>query len=49
MRCSSALAIAPPFERADGIAVVPAERGAVEPGGAVEVQVLRGELDPWEG
>ncbi len=35
--------------RADGIVVVPAERGAIEPGGAVEVQVLRGELEPWEG
>ncbi len=31
--------------RADGIVVVPAERGAIEPGGAVEVQVLRGELE----
>jgi molybdopterin molybdotransferase len=34
--------------RADGLVVVPAERGAIEPGGAVEVQVLRGELEPWE-
>jgi molybdopterin biosynthesis enzyme len=31
--------------RADGLAVVPAERGAIEPGGEVEVQVLRGELE----
>ena len=34
--------------RADGLVVVPAERGPIEPGGAVEVQVLRGELEPWE-
>jgi molybdopterin molybdotransferase len=34
--------------RADGIVLVPAERGAIEPGGAVEVQVLRGDLEPWE-
>jgi molybdopterin molybdotransferase len=34
--------------RADGIVVVPAERGAIEPGGAVEVQVLRGDLERWE-
>jgi molybdopterin molybdotransferase len=34
--------------RADGIVIVPAERGAIEPGGQVEVQVLRGELERWE-
>jgi molybdopterin molybdotransferase len=34
--------------RADGLAVVPADRGAIEPDGAVDVQVLRGELLPWE-
>ena len=34
--------------RADGLVVVPAERGPIEPGGAVEVQVLRGVLEPWE-
>lgn len=34
--------------RADGIVVVPADRGTIEPGGAVEVQVLRGELERWD-
>ena len=34
--------------RADGLVVVPAERGAIAPGETVEVQVLRGELVPWE-
>lgn len=34
--------------RADGLAVIPSEQGSVEPGGPVEVQVLRGELEAWE-
>jgi molybdopterin molybdotransferase len=34
--------------RADGIAVIPAERGDLRPGSAVEVQVLRGGFDMCE-
>ncbi|HET8542560.1 MAG TPA: gephyrin-like molybdotransferase Glp [Anaeromyxobacter sp.] len=34
--------------RADGLVVVPADRGSIEAGGAVEVQVLRGELERRE-
>jgi len=33
--------------RADGLVVVPADRGPIEPGGAVEAQVLSGDLLPW--
>lgn len=33
--------------RSDGIAIVPADRGDVRPGTAVDVQVLRGGLEPW--
>ncbi|HEY6099361.1 MAG TPA: molybdopterin-binding protein, partial [Anaeromyxobacter sp.] len=34
--------------RADGIVVIPPERGTIEAGGEVDVQVLRGELEAWE-
>jgi molybdopterin molybdotransferase len=34
--------------QADGVAIVPAESGDLRPGSAVDVQVLRGGLEPWQ-